>query len=160
MKKIELRSEVFSLCKGILARQLLQRFGCGGCCFELLQQGSSSHHHLPIRLVHSFDLLSISARMLSLSNENKENLSSQEGQLRKRERVDSPLKMAGELASTERFLVKKISSDAVLPRRGSAKAAGYDLSRCVNHFVGAGNHELCSFRLISSKVSWQRCFIC
>lgn len=72
-------------------------------------------------------------------NENKENVISQEVPVRKRERPDTA---TAKLGTSERFLVKKISNDAVLPKRGSAKAAGYDLSRCVTDFVKSEMHEM------------------
>ena len=37
--------------------------------------------------------------------------------------------MAGEKADTPYFKVKKLSEDAILPKRGSAHAAGYDVCR-------------------------------
>ena len=38
---------------------------------------------------------------------------------------------AQKMIKMERFLVKKLSENAVLPKRGSDKAAGYDLCRWV-----------------------------
>ncbi len=44
--------------------------------------------------------------------------------------AEKPAKMA-RIEPVDRLLVKKLSENATLPKRGSAGAAGYDLSRYV-----------------------------
>ena len=48
---------------------------------------------------------------------------------------DPPFKIAR--TETVTLRIKKLSEHAVLPKRGSAKAAGYDLSRCARSLLTA-----------------------
>ncbi len=50
--------------------------------------------------------------------------------VRQREAVTQSPRKAMRVDEDQPLLVKKLSANATLPQRGSAQAAGYDLSRC------------------------------